>query len=690
MASRMDENIFINYRRGEDQAAAGRLYDQLEAVFPREHIFIDVDSIMPGRDFTEELARRVAECDIFLAVIGRRWADVVDSNGGRRLDNPNDWVRIEIESAQRLGKHIIPVLVDGAEMPRPEKLPESLQPFTRRNAARLSHERFRADAQGLISVIGKLREAERAKLDAEAKERARLEAAERAQANETPLRPPRGEAPRRRSNARPVAPRRPPRRPGRPNGAEWPSPSERWPCSVSSAGVSDTCFSARRRRRSRRPLRWRRARRRARRARRRRPVNRTSPRASRKTTRRPQGRRRRRRQASNRPPRRRRAPWNRPPVRRRLARPNARRPAAPSRPSAPRVRTPRPQDPPARRRAWSPKPPTRPRGRQSPKPRNFPARAPNRARFCAPARRRPRARPPKRLKKSERKIIAEAGATPPAASPVGEPAPRTAEPSPAAAIEDRKAAEPLKTALAAPIAAPTAAAPVAEPAPQTGEPSPAGAIDDRKGAEPLKTALAAPIAAPTAASPIAEPAPRTIEPSPAAAIEDRKASEPVKAALAAPIAAPTAASPIAEPAPRTIEPSPAAATEDRKAAEPVKAALAAPTAAAPSAVAPPQAVQPSPVVAVEDRKAAEPAKTAPAAPIAATPAGPPSAVAALEPAKLDAAALTPLIVAELRRLDCYKGAAADWGAVELRIGVDKYAQFAKFDDDPDRTGSAAA
>ena len=163
----MAESIFINYRRGEDQAAAGRLYDQLEASFTRERIFIDVDNIAPGLDFTEELAIRVEQCDVFLAVVGKRWADVVDVDGSRRLDNPNDWVRVEIESAQRLGKHIIPVLVDGAEMPRPEKLPEALQPFARRNAARLTHERFRADVQALVVAIGRLREAERARFEAE-------------------------------------------------------------------------------------------------------------------------------------------------------------------------------------------------------------------------------------------------------------------------------------------------------------------------------------------------------------------------------------------------------------------------------------------------------------------------------------------------------------------------------------------
>jgi hypothetical protein len=167
----IEETIFINYRRGGDQAAAGRLYDQLEGTFTRARIFFDVDSIPPGWDFTEELAQRVNQCDIFLAIIGRHWADVVDSDGGRRLENPNDWVRVEIESALRLGKHIIPVLVDGAEMPSPTKLPESLRPLTRRNALRLTHERFRADAQALAAAIGKLREEARARAKSSSKKR---------------------------------------------------------------------------------------------------------------------------------------------------------------------------------------------------------------------------------------------------------------------------------------------------------------------------------------------------------------------------------------------------------------------------------------------------------------------------------------------------------------------------------------
>ncbi len=152
----MKGTIFISYRRDDTGAEAGRLNDKLEAVFSRKIIFYDVDSISPGRDFPKDLADGVAQCDVFLAIIGVRWADAIDSAGGRRLDDPNDFVRIEMELALRLGKQIIPVLVDDAKMPRPETLPESLRPVTQRNAVRLRHERFHADMQGLVLAIGKM------------------------------------------------------------------------------------------------------------------------------------------------------------------------------------------------------------------------------------------------------------------------------------------------------------------------------------------------------------------------------------------------------------------------------------------------------------------------------------------------------------------------------------------------------
>lgn len=153
----MTKLIFINYRREDAQSAAGRLFDMLELQLGPDQIFLDVDNISPGKDFAEELSLQVSKCDVFLAVIGRQWEDAKDSSGGRRIDNPNDWVRIEIEAALQESKDIIPVLVDGAKMPRQEILPESLRPLARRNAVRLTHERFKADVSGLVAAIEKLR-----------------------------------------------------------------------------------------------------------------------------------------------------------------------------------------------------------------------------------------------------------------------------------------------------------------------------------------------------------------------------------------------------------------------------------------------------------------------------------------------------------------------------------------------------
>jgi outer membrane protein assembly factor BamD (BamD/ComL family) len=149
----MAGKIFINYRRGDDPGTTGRLFDRLQDVFDPQQLFLDVDNIAPGLDFVRELNDRVAECDIVLSVIGRSWLDSRNAEGKRRLDDPDDFVRIEIESALKQSKRVIPVLVGEGQLPRPEDLPETLRPLTRRNAVRLTHERFRADTQSLIKAL---------------------------------------------------------------------------------------------------------------------------------------------------------------------------------------------------------------------------------------------------------------------------------------------------------------------------------------------------------------------------------------------------------------------------------------------------------------------------------------------------------------------------------------------------------
>jgi hypothetical protein len=149
----MAGKIFINYRRGDDPGFTGRLFDRLHEAFEPEGLFMDVDNIAPGLDFVRVLEEQVAQCDVLLAVIGKGWIEAGDATGARRLDNPDDFVRIEIESALKQDKRVIPVLVGEARMPRADELPESIRPLARRNAVRLTHERFRADAQGLIKAL---------------------------------------------------------------------------------------------------------------------------------------------------------------------------------------------------------------------------------------------------------------------------------------------------------------------------------------------------------------------------------------------------------------------------------------------------------------------------------------------------------------------------------------------------------
>jgi len=144
----MSGHIFINYRRGDEPGFTQALLGRLEQAFPPDRIFIDVDNISPGEDFVQVLESQVEQCDTLLAVIGKGWLDATDERGSRRLDDPNDFVRIEIESALKQGKRVIPVLVHEARMPRPDELPEAIRPLATRNAVRLTHERFRADNAG--------------------------------------------------------------------------------------------------------------------------------------------------------------------------------------------------------------------------------------------------------------------------------------------------------------------------------------------------------------------------------------------------------------------------------------------------------------------------------------------------------------------------------------------------------------
>jgi tetratricopeptide (TPR) repeat protein len=152
----MAGNIFINYRRDESGHVAGRLHESLAPKFGRNKLFMDVDNIPVGRDFEEYLNSQVTACDAMLALIGPNWVNAKDETGQRRLDNPEDFVAIEIQAALSRNIPVVPVLVDGARMPRASELPDSLKPLARRQAVQVRHTNFNSDAETLVK---RLREA---------------------------------------------------------------------------------------------------------------------------------------------------------------------------------------------------------------------------------------------------------------------------------------------------------------------------------------------------------------------------------------------------------------------------------------------------------------------------------------------------------------------------------------------------
>jgi hypothetical protein len=145
--------IFISYRREESAYPAGWLYDRLADRYGGGQVFKDIDSIRLGDDFVEVITRAVGSCDVLLALIGDRWLTITDEDGRRRLDNPADFVRVEIEAALKRNVRVIPILVDGAQMPRAADLPRSLAKLVRRQALELSPARFDSDTSRLLRVL---------------------------------------------------------------------------------------------------------------------------------------------------------------------------------------------------------------------------------------------------------------------------------------------------------------------------------------------------------------------------------------------------------------------------------------------------------------------------------------------------------------------------------------------------------
>ncbi len=146
-------DIFISYRRGDSRADAGRVYDRLSHHFGPDRVFMDVDDIDPGQDFARALRKALENCGALVVLVGPDWADFKDGQGRRKLEQPNDFVRLEVVTALDRGVTLLPVLVGGAGIPEPGDVPAELAPLFRHQAIEISDGRFHADVDRLIEAL---------------------------------------------------------------------------------------------------------------------------------------------------------------------------------------------------------------------------------------------------------------------------------------------------------------------------------------------------------------------------------------------------------------------------------------------------------------------------------------------------------------------------------------------------------
>ena len=145
--------IFLSYRRDDSSGYAGRLFDNLVARFGRENVFMDIETLEPGLDFIEGIDRAIRSCGAVIAMIGPNWLTATNRQGQRRLDDPNDFIRLEIATALKRGVRVIPVLVYDASMPSEEQLPESLRRLSRLQSFEISDNRWEFDVGRLADVL---------------------------------------------------------------------------------------------------------------------------------------------------------------------------------------------------------------------------------------------------------------------------------------------------------------------------------------------------------------------------------------------------------------------------------------------------------------------------------------------------------------------------------------------------------
>jgi formylglycine-generating enzyme required for sulfatase activity len=174
----MPSKVFISYRRDDTAGIAGRVYDRLEREFGRNNLFMDVDARRFGSNFVEIINEEVAKCDVLLAIIGRDWLDARDEDGNRRLDNPDDYVRIEISAAIKRDIPVIPILIDGTRVPKADQLPDDLKDLPLRSGLNVRNDSFHSDMDRLVLFLRERSET------AEASRKAQEETARQVQQDE--------------------------------------------------------------------------------------------------------------------------------------------------------------------------------------------------------------------------------------------------------------------------------------------------------------------------------------------------------------------------------------------------------------------------------------------------------------------------------------------------------------------------
>lgn len=149
----MPKGIFISYRHKDTQGEASRLADDLRAALPDVQIFRDVETIAPGEDFVVALERALSECSVMLVLIGPIWLETRDAQGRRKIDDSNDWTRLEVATGLKRNVRVIPVTCRDAPLPASEELPEDIRDLRRRQAFQLDNDRWRYDFEQLVEKL---------------------------------------------------------------------------------------------------------------------------------------------------------------------------------------------------------------------------------------------------------------------------------------------------------------------------------------------------------------------------------------------------------------------------------------------------------------------------------------------------------------------------------------------------------